>query len=475
MVEPSCAHQYMNANFYRSFEDKMRGPRELILSRLQAYHPFVQPLISENQPVRAIDLGCGRGEWLELLNSWGLSGYGFDSDEGMLQACAQRELAAKQMDVIEALMEQSDSSVAMISAFHLVEHLPFPRLQTLVKEALRVLQPGGLLIMETPNPENIVVGSNQFYLDPTHQRPLPSQLLAFLTEHEGFARTKVLYLQESSALSEAKSPSLYDVLAGVSPDYAVIAQKNAAPDHLKLFDEAFSKEHGLSLRTLSQLYDQRLIESSHQLEDLEISHQATAASMAADLDRIDKMLHRYVHQNLHHVALDVQGLHRAHQAPASGFTQVVEQSNLIQERLRGVELRAQQAEQALATTAATLNSIRTSTLWRLTSPVRWGLIQIKLLVAHGPVQRLHSLWRKLSPSSQPEPTDAPSNPAAPADPIGQIADVSGPATHEIVSSLSEKPLPTEASHAISVASLNGHAQAIYEQLKAAQQSAKVDR
>lgn len=472
MAEPSSANQTMNPSFYRSFEDKMRGSRELILTRLQTYHPFVKPLISESKTARVIDLGCGRGEWLELVNSWGFSGLGFDSDEGMLQACAQRKLAAEKMDVIDALKEQPDSSASIVSAFHLVEHLPFPHLQILVKEALRVLQPGGLLIMETPNPENIVVGSNQFYLDPTHHRPLPSQLLAFLTEHEGYARTKVLYLQESSRLLEEKNPSLYDVLAGVSPDYAVVAQKHTTPDQLRLFDGAFSKEHGLSLRTLSQRYDRRLLESSHELEDLEMSHHATTASMVADLDRIEKTLHRYVHQNLHHVALDVQGLHRAHQALATGLAQVVEQTSLIQERLHGIELRTQQAQQNLAVANSTLESIRNSTLWRLTSPVRWGLTQIKLLLAQGPVNRIHSLRKKLNPASKSEPSVAP---AVPADPEDKIDGPSGPATHEMMPVPTEETIPTETAEAVSAESLNGHAQSIYEQLKAAQQPPKVIR
>ncbi|MGE9641913.1 class I SAM-dependent methyltransferase, partial [Escherichia coli] len=78
----------------------------------------------------------------------------------------------------------------------MVEHIGFANVQLLIEESFRVLKPGGLLILETPNPENIVVASSSFYLDPTHTQPIPNQLLAFLTEYTGFNRTKILRLQE---------------------------------------------------------------------------------------------------------------------------------------------------------------------------------------------------------------------------------------------------------------------------------------
>ncbi len=79
--------------------------------------------------------------------------------------------------------------------------------------------------METPNPENIVVATRDFYLDPTHQRPIPPQLLSFLPEFYGFARTKIIRLQESKDLEMRADLTLQDVLSGASPDYAVVAQK----------------------------------------------------------------------------------------------------------------------------------------------------------------------------------------------------------------------------------------------------------
>jgi O-antigen chain-terminating methyltransferase len=144
----------------------------------------------------------------------------------------------------------------VVSAFHVVEHIPFEILQMVVREAMRILVPGGLLILETPNPENLVVGTNNFYLDPTHIRPVPSLLLEFCAEFAGFARIKTLQLQENPHLHTASAIRLIDVLAGVSPDYAVIAQKLADDDVLELFNPAFQTPFGLTLWQLAERYDE---------------------------------------------------------------------------------------------------------------------------------------------------------------------------------------------------------------------------
>ncbi|MCT7507776.1 methyltransferase domain-containing protein [Aliarcobacter cryaerophilus] len=248
----------MSDNFYRAFEDKHRGSRELIKSRLEIYLPFIEK-IKEIQPKpKTIDLGCGRGEWLELLSENDCEAQGIDLDEGMLQACTQRGFNVKRQDAIEALRNLDDASISVVSGFHIVEHLPFEVLQTLVQESLRVLKPGGILIMETPNPENIKIGTENFYMDPTHIKPIPSQLLAFLPEHYGFSRTKVLRLQESKELQAIENVSLAHVIHCVSPDYAVIAQKSANTEFLNAFDELFAKEYGLSLDSLMIRFENRL-------------------------------------------------------------------------------------------------------------------------------------------------------------------------------------------------------------------------
>ncbi len=245
----------MSDTFYRAFEDRYRGAREVITERLRAYLPFIVPLAALQRPARALDVGCGRGEWLELSASVGFDATGVDLDDGMLAECRARGLKVQTADAIDTLRALPDASLAMVTAFHVVEHIPFDAVRTLIAEALRVLQPGGLLILETPNPENLVVGASSFYRDPSHVRPLPPELLAFAAEHAGFPRHKVVRLQEPPALRDAPLVGLQQVLDGVSPDYSVVAQKGAPPEVLARFDAAFGASYGLALDQLAHRYD----------------------------------------------------------------------------------------------------------------------------------------------------------------------------------------------------------------------------
>jgi O-antigen chain-terminating methyltransferase len=272
----------MSDSFYRAFEDRHRGSRELIKSRLTAYLPFLVPMTASRTPA-AIDLGCGRGEWLELLGETGFSARGVDLDEGMLAACRERGLNVETQDALACLRAQPDASLALVSAFHLVEHIPFDAVQELVREALRVLEPGGLLIMETPNPENLVVATSGFYMDPSHLRPIPPLLLEFVVEFGGFVRHRVVRLQESPQLHGGAPLELMNVLNGASPDYSVVAQKGAELTVTAPFDTAFSATYGLDLATLAQRY-QTQQDSLHRETDttlVQLTERIAAAEVSA--------------------------------------------------------------------------------------------------------------------------------------------------------------------------------------------------
>ena len=245
-------------NFYKAFEDQHRGSREIIKARLGVYTPFIKKIAQLHPGATALDLGCGRGEWLELLQDLQLTANGIDLDDGMLAACRDRGLNVQTGDAIAHLKSLPADSMSIVSGFHIAEHLSLEDLQTLIQESLRVLKPAGLLILEVPNTENLVVGTSSFYLDPTHQRPLPSALLSFLVGFLGFARSKVIGVQESVPLREQHGPtSLFAVLSGVSPDYAVIAQKAGETSQIAQFDVLFAKEYGLTLEMLANRYQER--------------------------------------------------------------------------------------------------------------------------------------------------------------------------------------------------------------------------
>lgn len=260
------------SGFYRAFEERFYAPRSVIKSLRMQYLPYVSELAKIYPGAPTFDVGCGRGEWLELMQTEGFNPFGVDLDEGMLSACQEQRLSVAKGDAITYLQKLNDESQAIISAFHVVEHIAFEQLQTLVFEALRVLKPGGLLIMETPNPENIEVATRNFYLDPTHERPVTPMLLGFLPEFHGFARVTTVRLQEKSDIHTREDIKLTDVLTAVSPDYAVIAQKSASVEILNLFSEVFSERRGVDLHNLANRYDRRL-------DDFMLAHHETRKSV----------------------------------------------------------------------------------------------------------------------------------------------------------------------------------------------------
>jgi len=245
------------------------------------YLPFIIPLKNLYNGCNCIDLGCGRGEWLELLKEHEIEARGVDLDVGMLEAARAGGLNVRLGDAISSLRELTAASQDVVSAFHLVEHLSFDVLRVLLSESLRVLKPGGLLILETPNPENLTVGTEKFYLDPTHNKPIPAQLLSFMLSWTGFEKVKVLRLQEPVGIENNESLALLSVLNGVSPDYAVVSQKTGAIEVEEVTRAAFEADYGLSLETLANRYDLNISRQFVHLSN--IAHQAMDTAQEAKL------------------------------------------------------------------------------------------------------------------------------------------------------------------------------------------------
>jgi ubiquinone/menaquinone biosynthesis C-methylase UbiE len=117
-----------------------------------------------------------------------------DTNRVLVERCRQQGLEVIERDAIEYLRSLPDTSLGAVTCFHLIEHLPFDVVIKLLDETVRVLQPGGVAIFETPNPENVLVGSYTFYLDPTHRNPLPSVVAKFIGEARGLCRVEIMHL-----------------------------------------------------------------------------------------------------------------------------------------------------------------------------------------------------------------------------------------------------------------------------------------
>ena len=364
----------MTSTFYRAFEDLHRGSRETIKNRLRVYAPFVEPLLAVYPAAEAIDLGCGRGEWLELLAETGYKARGVDLDEGMLEACHQRGLDAQMGDAIAHLQGLPDQSQTVVSAFHVVEHILFDQLQDLVFQAMRVLKPGGLLIMETPNPENIIVATSNFYVDPSHQRPIPPLLLSFVTEHAGFLRVKTVRLQESKELLSKSNVTLEDVFSGASPDYAVVAQKDAPDQVLELTERAFNSDYGLDLAVMLNRWDARFERLESKAKQAEAkAQQAEAKAQQAEA--------------------------KAEQAEAKA-----EQALLGSQNAQSATEKLHAHAQDLA---RRLQEVQLSYSWRITAPLRWAAAQIgrlgNVMLSSGVKVMIRKMLRKIKHHAERHP------------------------------------------------------------------------
>ena len=168
---------------YLELERRYRGTEEEIHERIAAYRPFFKDLPAGSA---VLDLGCGRGEALALLREWGFAGRGVDSSARMVELCRGRGLAAEVGDLFAVLAAVEAGSLGGVVSFHVIEHLPAGALDRLVRLAYRALKPGGVLILETPNPLSIVVAARNFWLDPTHVRPVHPESLKLMYELAGF-------------------------------------------------------------------------------------------------------------------------------------------------------------------------------------------------------------------------------------------------------------------------------------------------
>ncbi|MBI5921837.1 MAG: glycosyltransferase [Betaproteobacteria bacterium] len=214
--------------FYLDFENAFRGDYQDIQNRFAVYLPYLAD-VANNAEVPVVDLGCGRGEWLELLVKLGMTATGIDSNPAMVAACRQRGLAAECTGALGFLKNQQPGSLGAITGFHFIEHLPFQELIALCDAALAALRPGGLLIFETPNPENLAVGARSFYFDPTHNRPIIPKVAEFILRQRGFARTEILplhpYPDDHQVNEDSEAARRLNQLFYSEQDYAVLAWK----------------------------------------------------------------------------------------------------------------------------------------------------------------------------------------------------------------------------------------------------------
>jgi len=219
----------------RAHAMRFRGTRESIIERISIYLPELKEVAGLG-PV--LDIGCGGGELLEVLRDNEIDAYGIEIVDAAVQECRSLGLDARLDDVLHHLSSVPKASLGAVTAIHVVEHLGIDTLIEVIDLSLKALKPGGVIIFETPNPGNVLVGADSFYIDPTHDHPIPSALLEFLVSIRGFADAKVMPLKRAPNLFTSVMPDegvwandvsrvaqhVANVFLGAE-DYAVIARR----------------------------------------------------------------------------------------------------------------------------------------------------------------------------------------------------------------------------------------------------------
>lgn len=236
----------LDAYKYVGFEDQFRGSRDVIRERLESYVPYFEPGVTGD----VLDIGCGRGEFLDLLAERGIAARGIDLNHEMAEVCRARGLQVVEADALGYLAELPDDSLGGIFAAQVVEHLEPAYLLRLLEVASLKLQPGRRLVLETLNPACWVAFFESYIRDITHRWPLHPETLKYLVLASGFSRADIEFrspvpahdkLQRTAAAEQSDQATLELVEtfnANVDKlnarmfthmDYAIVATKPGSP------------------------------------------------------------------------------------------------------------------------------------------------------------------------------------------------------------------------------------------------------
>lgn len=215
---------------YVAFENQYRGSEENIKNRLREYLKYFEG--QEN----VLDIGCGRGEFLEILKENNIDAKGIDIDEDMLALCKGKNLNVEKTDALTYLSSLEDNSLGGIILTQVVEHMKPNDLIELISLAHKKLKPGANFVAETINPQSLIVFSEAYFMDLSHIRMIHPYTIKFLVENAGFSEASIQYL--SKVGDDLRIPEvselplefnkainkLNDVVYGYR-DYAIVGRK----------------------------------------------------------------------------------------------------------------------------------------------------------------------------------------------------------------------------------------------------------
>jgi 2-polyprenyl-3-methyl-5-hydroxy-6-metoxy-1,4-benzoquinol methylase len=185
--QPPSAEPSLDAWQYVAFENLFRGSQDEIRKRLEDYGPLFEGASD------VLDVGCGRGEFLEILAARGVSARGIDLNREMVEECRSRGLDATEIDALTYLRSQAEGSMGGLIATQVVEHLEPPYLLAFLDQAQRVLRPGAIIVLETINVACWLAFFESYLRDLTHARALHPDTLKYLVTANGFVDAEIQY------------------------------------------------------------------------------------------------------------------------------------------------------------------------------------------------------------------------------------------------------------------------------------------
>ena len=215
----------MESDFYFEFENKFRGDQDAISKALGIYDSLIHQTLNHVSNPKILDIGCGRGEFLEKWKKYIPNVLGIENDSRMVSVCESKGLNIIENNALEALQILPDNSISIITIFHMVEHLEYNQLFQILVECSRILQENGVLIIETPSIDNLIVSTNSFYLDHSHKTHINAESFSFMIENNGFVKAKHYFLR-GGPLQNTEHNKLTRLLNGVAQDLLFVATKS---------------------------------------------------------------------------------------------------------------------------------------------------------------------------------------------------------------------------------------------------------
>tara|TARA_B100000902_G_C27302235_1_gene913494 strand:+ start:465 stop:1724 length:1260 start_codon:yes stop_codon:yes gene_type:complete len=225
----------IKSNHYIEFENKFRGERNNIINRLSSLDELIDLIIQKNRSIKLLDIGCGRGELLQKVREKIPESLGIDSDVNMVATCKDNNLNVIQGEAIDILSSLEKDSISIITIFHMIEHINNSALFQLLDQCYRVLDDSGVLIMETPSIDSLLVSTKDFYIDPTHINHIHPEGISFFLDNIGFESSKYFHIN-GGPLKDDSPLKITRILNGVAQDVFFVATKTKIMSRLLFTD-----------------------------------------------------------------------------------------------------------------------------------------------------------------------------------------------------------------------------------------------